>query len=802
MNIPAELKSIPHWVLWRYESKTGSEKPTKVPYRPDGKRANITDKADVSTFEQVIAVAGQFSGIGFVFFRGSRVTGVDLDNPFQETVQGTLVTVTPDDEQTYAAACSVANSHITIIKHLNSYTELSPSGLGGHVFVFGELPAEWGKRKGKVEIYSEGRFFTVTGTPFPGIETSPRVEERQQELEDVATSLTLDKVNGHSVEFESRPETRSDAEVYNAICNSQVGSKFLSIYHGQYSESGLKSEARLELLNYISFFTDNKDQVERIFRLSPFFLSYTKIHHRDELIRKEINLSFDRKQPPIDLDNLRRTASAVQVLQDAAPMIAPEVSTPDQFPPGALGFIAHYIYSSAPYPVAEYALGGAIGLFAGVCGRAWNIEGAGLNQYVAIVGRSGSGKDAVQSGISRLLGEYETTIPAARKFLGARSIASAQALSKMFNPDKDNSPSQVSIIPEFGEWLAVHTDPRADGTKRALIADIMAIYSASSQGQEFGSMVYSDTDKNMKALKSPAFSFIGDTVANSFYEACTEAQMIKGIVPRMFVCELKGPRPPRNERAHLFKADPDWILRLGYIITEAMSLNQKNMVREVRMTDEARVIYNGFDRECEFAYHKNNDALGNIYSRAPLKAKKLAALSAVGNNWLSPCIEAWEMQWAVDFARRDVRNFATRISSGEIEMRGNSEHTAHSPEQVAIAHAYVKHISRPYGELPASLQRLIPEEAHKQGFVMASVLRNMIGQKPVFRRMNNNMSQKNALINNMLNKDMNNALRVGDVNTLGRPELVHALGMKPGVDYVIADNFDDVNEMAKSAGSE
>lgn len=797
MGIPAELKNIPHWVLWRYEVKPGSEKPTKVPYRPDGQRASTTNKADCSTFDEVMAVRDQYSGIGFVFFRDSGVSGFDLDSPYQHIVNGVVVTITPEDKELYAEAMNVANSHMVIIRHLNSYTELSPSKFGAHVFVFGTLPEGWRNRIGKVEIYSEGRFFTVTGEAFPGVEVSTHVEPRQQELEDVASSLGLDKTNGHAVEYQSRPETRDDMAVFYACLNSKVGPRFQAIFYGTYSES-LKSEARLELLNYLAFFTDNKEQVERIFKGSPFYQSYTKIHNRNELIRKEINLAFDRKAPPIDLDNLRRTASAVQVLQQTAPVIAPSTAGPELFPPGALGFIAHYIYSCAPYPVAEYALGGAIGLFGGICGRAWNIEGAGLNMYVAIVGRSGSGKDAVQSGISRLLGEYETTIPAARKFLGARSIASAQALSKMFNPEKDNSPSQVSIFDEFGEWLNNHTDVRADATKRALIADIMAIYGASAQGHEFGSMVYSDTDKNMKALKSPSFSLIGDTVPNSFYEACTEAQMIKGLVPRMSVFELEGPRPPRNPHAHLFRADPEWILRLGYIITEAMSLNQKNMVREVKMVTEARTLYDNFDRECEYAYHKNNDALGNIYSRAPLKAKKLAALSAVGNNWLQPVITQAEMQWAIDLARKDIRNFSTRIHSGEIEMR-QSEQQGYSPEQMAIAATYLKHVSRPHNNLPEALRRMIPERAHASGFMLASVLRNMSGQKPVFRRMNNNVSQKNALIANTLSKNMNNVLRVGDVIALGKPELAHSLNMKPGVEYVIADDFDDLRAMAQAA---
>jgi putative DNA primase/helicase len=42
------------------------------------------------------------------------------------------------------------------------YVEISPSGTGIHIIVEGSV-RDGGMRKGKVEMYGRGRFFTITG---------------------------------------------------------------------------------------------------------------------------------------------------------------------------------------------------------------------------------------------------------------------------------------------------------------------------------------------------------------------------------------------------------------------------------------------------------------------------------------------------------------------------------------------------------------------------------------------------------------------------------------------------------------
>ena len=87
----------------------------------------------------------------------------------------------------------------------------------------------------------------------------------------------------------------------------------------------------------------------------------------------------------------------------APPRVNQALSSPITFPPGKAGEVAQVIYQSAPRPVAEIAIVGAMGLLAGVCGRAWTIPKSGLNVYLILLARSGVGKEAMQDGISMFI---------------------------------------------------------------------------------------------------------------------------------------------------------------------------------------------------------------------------------------------------------------------------------------------------------------------------------------------------------------------------------------------------------------
>lgn len=144
-SIPGELKERPQWVCWKY-ALDGKERWTKHPHNPrTGRMASSTDLMTWSTFERVFEAyeAGGYDGVGFVFCSGDSYTGVDLDK-CRDPESGEV--------EEWAAQ---------IVSYLGGHTELSPSSAGLHIIVKGKVPAPL--KRGKVEMYSVERFFTVTG---------------------------------------------------------------------------------------------------------------------------------------------------------------------------------------------------------------------------------------------------------------------------------------------------------------------------------------------------------------------------------------------------------------------------------------------------------------------------------------------------------------------------------------------------------------------------------------------------------------------------------------------------------------
>jgi len=165
-NIPDKLKENKYWVGWKREERNG--RIAKIPINPaNGKRADTTSPQTWGTFMEALSAYERFKldGIGFVFTYENPYVGIDIDHCIDEN--GNMNEVARD-----------------IILRLNSYAEISPSGSGIHILCKGQLP-EGKKRDSNIglEMYSEKRYFTVTGNIVPG--SSRCVEERSDALRNI-----------------------------------------------------------------------------------------------------------------------------------------------------------------------------------------------------------------------------------------------------------------------------------------------------------------------------------------------------------------------------------------------------------------------------------------------------------------------------------------------------------------------------------------------------------------------------------------------------------------------------------------
>jgi hypothetical protein len=159
-NLPAELKSIPNWVCFRYmPPKRKGGKWQKVPFQPNGKTASSTRRSTWRRFDECTAAYAQggFDGIGFVFdgeigTDGLCYCGVDFD----DCVVGS----------------TVHSLALARMRALNTYTERSVSGTGFHCIARAE-PLDRIVKFDGVEVYTTARYFVCTGLSTGTIKTAP-----------------------------------------------------------------------------------------------------------------------------------------------------------------------------------------------------------------------------------------------------------------------------------------------------------------------------------------------------------------------------------------------------------------------------------------------------------------------------------------------------------------------------------------------------------------------------------------------------------------------------------------------------
>lgn len=265
-EIPAELKALPQWILWKSEKR--NNKPTKVPYQVNGEMAQANNRRTWSTFATAVKfyLEGDYDGIGFVFSRQDNYIGIDIDKCVV-------------DGKTNAFATE-------IIDTLDSYTEFSPSGNGIHIIIKGGLPQSvlgTGRKNTKhgLEIYSYGRYFSFTGYR----ENSNDVYDRTDELAEVFEQYFDDSdIQGrvNLAEFEKDEIKITNDVLWERMFRSKNGDEIRSLYNGSLINDD-HSASDLALCNHLAFWTGKSStRMDTMFRETGLMRDkWDVIHFRD-----------------------------------------------------------------------------------------------------------------------------------------------------------------------------------------------------------------------------------------------------------------------------------------------------------------------------------------------------------------------------------------------------------------------------------------------------------------------------------------------------------------------------------------
>ncbi len=245
-TIPAEIKPIKAWVMWRYELK--EQKWTKVPYQQNGKKARSNDPSTWGSFTYAIEhCRPDFDGIGFMLSKQHGIVGVDLDHCVGETVKPWAVKIMFD---------------------LDTYTEFSPSRTGLRILLKGILPPN-GRKKDNIEMYDSRRFLTITGNHRVGLPYTIEARERQIEAlhKRVFTKPEAIKPrNGHGRENISSLDL-DDSELLEKAFRAKNGANIKALYSGDIGGRG-RSEADMSLCGHLAWYSQDPTQIDRLFRNS------------------------------------------------------------------------------------------------------------------------------------------------------------------------------------------------------------------------------------------------------------------------------------------------------------------------------------------------------------------------------------------------------------------------------------------------------------------------------------------------------------------------------------------------------
>lgn len=226
INTPDELQNLKQWLCHK----------AKVPHNPRTlAQAQTTNPATWGTLAEAQAAlqTGQFDGLGIVLADG--LAGVDLDHV--------------RDPETGI----IEDWALDIIRDLDSYAEVSPSGTGVHILCFVDSLPDGKRKKGKSEIYNTGRFFTFTGEHLPG--TPATVNERTAALATIHAQWVAETPPPQTPPTPPPATSAGLDDRLQAAFNASNGAKIQELFAGGLCGYDSPSEADAALCGLLAFYS-------------------------------------------------------------------------------------------------------------------------------------------------------------------------------------------------------------------------------------------------------------------------------------------------------------------------------------------------------------------------------------------------------------------------------------------------------------------------------------------------------------------------------------------------------------------
>lgn len=671
-NFPDEPKKYPQWVVcWA----------DKIPLFSPGYgqplvKASPVDPSTWMSFETAVHLCEMNEGLlpGFVLTATDPFTVIDLD----------VKEDTPREHVEWYEKLKIG---------ANSYAEISSSGSGYHIWVFGNCGE--GRRSSAygIERYSQERFIICTGNDASGLEISdgngilgylePLLTETSKHLPLVADS----------------EQVKSDEEVIAEILDWENAEHFQNLYflpvheicsiHGHPSGS----ECDAALINFLVKASPNNAQVMRLFRASmlanrgPKPGQKDKIMADDKYLLRTINnyrsiLEAEQRQKAAQSEAL--IAMSMRNLQAMAQNVKEKEGTLRQhlavenavyqqekaeytFPHGVIGEIAKWIYLNSTYSVEPISIVTALAACSGLTGKGWLFRNKFLSAYYIIAAPSGSGKNVIHTAIGQLASMLNDRSLDGHSIFNTSHMRSEAAWRKELLEKE----SYLQIYAEIGDLFdkvnAVNSDP-------SLLKFILEAYSYAHFGSRPGGMFYSNKEENVEAKNTEfTMSILGECVIADILKSLTGKLAEKGFISRFNFTIFDKDLPPRNmnvlNRAYAAQM-PDWVFdRICKVASMAGSLKQQRNYIQVRCdTKETEDYLNQLEVQYREKSNvvRHDETLNQIWNRCTERIERMCGTFAVMNDPENPVVTMQDVEWCRNIVMSNVNYLLQRHSEGQI----------------------------------------------------------------------------------------------------------------------------------------
>lgn len=605
--IPESLKLMPHWLTW------GVVNDTKV---PNGK---ANDPFTWHSFDRI----KHHERIAYVFHESDSFTGIDLDDCIDK-----------DGE------FSAFGDEILELFHGKAYAETSPSGTGIKLWVRAKKPPNTRCKHGTMlEVYDSNRFFAVTGDVI-GDYDDCRIDATKElhELCDrylrnvVATqpspkatfllpskSILSERLSEYASRFEPVHEGGRNHAAFNHAGNLRA---ILDEYGNHPSE-----EEIIDLMRQWNFTNSpplDDDELLKVIRSSAHNGTARAIKHHEEQTQAECTLeNIEEILANLWPESMERDEDSDE---EFCKSIIPDCGLLR----GVYDFYSEVCYRHS----SVMGLAVAISLCETILGRRVRSQtDMRTNDYNLILAPTGSGKEACESTITKLL----MAADASGSLQLPPDIQSGNGLMHAISLQ----PCSIWVCDEFGKILNAVLDKKGNLHIKNIGSHLLKLYGKASG--VYGGAAHSDGVRNK--VVQPHLVLLGLSTGSTVFSSVSTEQVSDGLIGRLAIFPVQT-RQEAKEDMEIATPDPELVTRIrDWVQFTPGKGNLADLHPEpqvVTMTDEAWQRWKGHGRAIDTRMNEESESRAAVWARVAARSMKLALVHRCARFVSSPTLQSWE----------------------------------------------------------------------------------------------------------------------------------------------------------------